>query len=66
MYGKVMARNSNDLETETFTVSTNPLIVERLKALVQTGYYGKNHAEAAERLLARVLEERFSQAQGED
>jgi len=46
---------ANLLETTTVTLSTNPLVVERLERLVSTGYYGKNTAEAAERLLAETL-----------
>lgn len=50
-----MAKNKNLLETATLTVSTNPLVEARLERLVATGYYGKNTAEAAERLIAETL-----------
>lgn len=51
-----MPRENNLLATEKLTLSTNPLIVERLERLVRTGFYGKNPAEAAERLVAKTLE----------
>lgn len=50
-----MAKPKNLLETATLTVSTNPLVEDRLERLVSTGYYGKNAAEAAERLIAETL-----------
>jgi len=52
-----MPRKDNLLDTDKLTLSTNPLIVERLERLVHTGYFGKNAAEAAERLVAKTLEE---------
>jgi hypothetical protein len=45
----------NLLSTATVTLSTNPLVVDRLERLVLTGAYGKNSAEAAERLLSLTL-----------
>jgi hypothetical protein len=45
----------NLLATTTITLSTNPLVVDRLERLVLTGAYGKNSAEAAERLLSLTL-----------
>lgn len=51
-----MARDTNLLETDKLTLSTNPLVVEGLERLVHTGYCGKNAAEAAERLVAQTLE----------
>jgi hypothetical protein len=45
----------NLLKTTAVTLSTIPLVVDRLERLVSTGYYGKNTAEAAERLLAETL-----------
>lgn len=50
-----MPKNRNLLTTVTLTVSTNLLVEDRLERLVSTGYYGKNSAEAAERLLAQTL-----------
>lgn len=52
-----MAKSKNLIETVTLTLSTTPHVFERLERLVHTGYYGKNAAEAAERLLARTIEE---------
>jgi hypothetical protein len=48
-------KTKNLLETAGITISTNPLVEERLGRLVSTGFYGKNTAEAAERLLAETL-----------
>ena len=50
-----MAKAKNLLETTTLTISTNLLLEERLERLVFTGFFGKNTAEAAERLLAQAL-----------
>jgi hypothetical protein len=50
-----MATNKNLLPTATLTISTNPLVEDRLERIVSTGYYGKNAAEAAERLIAQAL-----------
>lgn len=50
-----MARKENQLETVQVTISTTEPVVEHLKALVSTGLYGKNHAEAAERLISQAL-----------
>lgn len=52
-----MARKRNRLKTVTLTISTTPPIVEHLARLVATGLYGKNPAEAAERLVARSIED---------
>lgn len=51
-----MARGPNSLKTVTVTISTTPHIKEYLRKLVMTGLYGKNEAEAAERLVARGIE----------
>jgi hypothetical protein len=64
LYGKnwvlnvveIMARSKNQVATATLTLSTTPLVVGYLQDLVKTGFYGKNHTEAAERLLAATLE----------
>ena len=55
-----MARRKNDIPTQNLTLSTTPQVHDHLRALVQTGLYGKNPAEAAERLLARSLEEKLA------
>jgi hypothetical protein len=47
-----MPRQPNKIETTQFTVSTTPPIRKLLEDLVATGLYGKNIAEAAERLIA--------------
>lgn len=52
-----MARNPNDIGTVQLTVSTTPPVKGYLEQLVSTGLYGKNSAEAAERLVARALED---------
>lgn len=51
-----MAKVKNDLESVTITITTTPQVKQGLQALVQTGFFGKNPAEAAERLLASVVE----------
>jgi len=52
-----MARKPNDLETAPVTVSTTPQVIRYLRQLLKTGLYGKNTADAAERLLSRTLED---------
>ena len=51
-----MGRKQNNVPTETLTLSTTPLVQKYLQAIVETGFYGKNPAEAAERILAMALE----------
>lgn len=50
-----MPKARNILDTEQFTISTTPQITAYLEQLVLTGFYGKNYAEAAERLVADAL-----------
>ena len=45
-------RKPNSIGTVTIKVSTNPIIENYLEQLARTGLYGKNPAEAAERLIA--------------
>ncbi|MCU7838890.1 MAG: hypothetical protein KZQ94_05875 [Candidatus Thiodiazotropha sp. (ex Troendleina suluensis)] len=52
-----MARTPNKLDTIEVKVSTTPQIAKYLDALVETGLYGKNRSEAAERLIAKGLED---------
>ncbi len=52
-----MARPRNPLPTVTITLSTNPQIKAYLSELVPSGLYGNNEADAAERLLARAVEQ---------
>ena len=51
-----MPRTRNKLATKTVKVSTNGQVVEYLHLLVETGLYGKNASEAAERLIAQGVE----------
>jgi len=50
-----VARQRNDLPTQELRVSTTPQVIALLRSLVATGLYGKNPAEAAERILAEKL-----------
>ena len=52
-----MPRQPNTVKTVTITVSTTPPVYEHLEALVASGLFGKNPAEAAERLVARGVEQ---------
>lgn len=52
-----MARSRNLLPTVTITLSTNPQIKAYLSELVPSGLCGNNEADAAERLLARAVEQ---------
>ncbi len=56
-----MSRKPNDLPTEELRLSTTPQVVGYLKRLLRTGLYGKNPADAAERLLTRALEEKLKE-----
>jgi len=50
-----MARRKNELPSVELRISTTPQIIELLRQLVSKGIFGKNAAEAAERLLAERL-----------
>lgn len=52
-----MARAKNQLETSQVTLATTPTVVAYLRELVRTGLYGKNHSDAAERLLSVTIEQ---------
>lgn len=52
-----MARKPNSVKTVQIRISTNPRIQEYLERLVDTGLYGKNPAEAADRLIASGIEQ---------
>jgi hypothetical protein len=54
-YTREVARQQNQIATETFTVSTTPHVVRELERLVATGHFGKTPAEAAERIVAAYL-----------
>lgn len=55
-----MSRSKNQVETVQLTIAATPQMVVFLRQLTDTGLFGKNPTEAAERLLARALEERVS------
>ena len=52
-----MARPRNTAETVTITLSTTPQVKHYLEELLAEGLYGKNVAEAAERLIAEKIRE---------
>ena len=52
-----MARPRNSAETVTLTLSTTPQVKRYLEVFVADGTYGKNAAEAAERLIAEKIRE---------
>jgi len=52
-----MARPRNSAETVTITLSTTPQVRGYLELLVADGTFGKNVAEAAERLIAEKIRE---------
>ncbi|MGD2081480.1 MAG: hypothetical protein PVF91_00845 [Chromatiales bacterium] len=56
-----MPRKKNQLETVAVTLSTTQPIVGYLEELVGSGLYGKNPAEAAERLIALGIEDLIRQ-----
>lgn len=56
-YANSMPRLPNSVKTITITVSTTPPVYDFLEQLVATGLFGKNPAEAAERLIARGIEQ---------
>ncbi len=52
-----MAKPRNTVESYTLTLTTTPQVRSYLSELVKGGLHGKNVAEAAERLLARGIDE---------
>jgi hypothetical protein len=52
-----VARTRNRIPTQELTISTNPQVQAYLQDLVDSGTYGNNEAEAAERLIARGIEQ---------
>lgn len=50
-----MSRKPNSVPTVPLRISTTPQVAELLERLVETGLYGKNPAEAAERLIGEGL-----------
>jgi hypothetical protein len=51
-----MARKPNNVATVMITISTTERVQRHLEDLVSGGLFGKNPAEAAERLVARGIE----------
>ena len=51
-----MPKPPNQLQTVLVRISTTQSVVDYLKGLVSTGLYGRNHTEAAERILTRGIE----------
>jgi len=51
-----MARKPNSVTTVLITISTTEEVQRHLEYLVSGGLFGKNPAEAAERLVARGIE----------
>jgi hypothetical protein len=58
-----MPRTPNKVATVTITVSTTPPVYEYLERLVDSGLFGKNPAEAAERLIARGIEQHLGEGE---
>jgi len=52
-----MTKTPNQLKTAPLRLSTSNAVLEYLKQLVSTGLYGRNHTEAAERLISRGIEQ---------
>ena len=52
-----MARHRNKVKTVTITLSTTEKVHEHLERLVATGMFGKNPAEAAERLVSKGIQD---------
>ena len=51
-----MPKSPNTIQTVQITISTTEAVQGHLEQLVLTGLYGKNPADAAERVLARSIE----------
>jgi len=56
-----MPKPRNRIPSKPLQVTTTPQVLTLLERLVDTGLYGKNVAEAAERLISRGLEHQVSQ-----
>ena len=52
-----MGRRKNILETVSMTIATNQPLVDKLESLISSGLYGKSSTEAAERLIAKGVQE---------
>jgi len=51
-----MPKSANTIDTVQITISTTRPVQGHLERLVLTGLYGKNPADAAERVLTRSIE----------
>jgi hypothetical protein len=49
-------REPHHFDPVKITITTTPHIARELRELVMTGHYGHNISEAAERVIAHVLE----------
>lgn len=56
-----MARPRNIVETVVITISTTAAVHAYLEGLAETGLFGKNAAEAAERLVALGIQDQIKQ-----
>jgi hypothetical protein len=52
-----MAKLSNPVPTVQFTISTTPQVGAYLDQLLATGFYGKNRADAAEKVITSTLKQ---------
>jgi hypothetical protein len=57
-----MSRKPNTVPTAQLRISTTPQVVEHLERLAESGLYGKNPAEAAERLIAEGIRRLISES----
>ena len=55
-----MSRTKNTVECVRFQITTTPRVLQDLKALAATEYYGKNENEAAEEILRTHLRQLVS------
>jgi hypothetical protein len=59
----LQVRAKNRIPTQELTISTNPQVYEYLQDLVDSGTFGNSEAEAAERLVARGIEQLIKNGQ---
>jgi hypothetical protein len=52
-----MARPKNTVKTVCITISTTEPVVSGLQEMTDTGLYGKNPTETAERLLCKCIQD---------
>jgi hypothetical protein len=58
-----MARPKNVLKTVKLPISTTQPVVDSLEILVASGLFGKSSPEAAERLIAKGIQELMKEGQ---